>query len=119
MKGIITVIVTNKKLAFKNDAPLISCISKINNTLIDNAEDLDIVMPKYDMLEYGENYSMTSGSLSNYYRDEINGDENETNKLRNRINNNKTIRSKSFEFKTKLIGSTPDNKCRSCCSIKI
>ena len=52
---------------------------------------------------------LTSGSLLNYYRDEINDDENETKGLRNRINNNKTISSKSFEYKTKTIGSTPHN----------
>ena len=50
IKGKITVTNPNndaydKKLAFKNNAPFISCISKINNTLIDNAENLDIVMP--------------------------------------------------------------------------
>ena len=41
----------DKKLAFKNDAPFISCISKINNTLIDNVEDLDIVMPMHNLIE--------------------------------------------------------------------
>ena len=41
----------DKKLAFKNSAPFLSCISKINNTLINNAEDLDIVMPMYNLLE--------------------------------------------------------------------
>ena len=66
-------------------------------------------MPMYNLLEYGEKYSMVSGSLRNYYRDERNDDENETNRLKTRINENKTIRSKSFEYKTKLIGSTPGN----------
>ena len=61
----------NKKLFFKNDAPFRSCIWKINNSFIDNAEDLDIVMPIYNLLEYSDNYCMTSGSLWNYYRDEI------------------------------------------------
>ena len=61
-----------KKLAFKNNAPFISCFSKINNTLIDNAEDLDIVMPMYNLLEYSKNYRKTTGSLFNYYRDEPN-----------------------------------------------
>ena len=66
-------------------------------------------MPMYNLLENNENYFMRSGSLWNYYRDEINDDENETNRFRNKLNNNKTIRSKSFEYKTKLIGSMPDN----------
>ena len=39
--------------------------------MVDNAEDLDIAMSMYNLLEYGQNYSMTSGSLWNYYRDEI------------------------------------------------
>ena len=56
-----------KNVAFKNNPPFISCISKINSTLIiDNAEDLDIVMSMYNLLEYSQNYSMTSGSLWNY-----------------------------------------------------
>ena len=62
VKGTITVAGTtsgnrrNRPLAFKNNAPFTSCNSKINNTLIDNAEDLDIVMPMYDFLEYSKNY---------------------------------------------------------------
>ena len=47
------------------------CISKINNTLIDNTEDLDIAKPMYNLLEYSQNNSMTSRSLWNYYRDGI------------------------------------------------
>ena len=53
----------------------------------------------YNMLEQSGSYSMTSGSLWTYYRDEINGDANEN--VNNRINNNKTTTSKSFEYKTK------------------
>ena len=48
------------------------CISKINNTFIDNAEGLDITMPTYNLLEHRDNYFMTSGSLWNYYRVEVN-----------------------------------------------
>ena len=77
----------NKKLPFKNNAPFRSCIWKINNTLIDNAEDLDIIMPMYNLLEYSDNYSMKSGSLWDYHRDEINNDVNE-NDYDNRWNNN-------------------------------
>ena len=61
----------NKKLTFKNNAPFRSCLSKINNTCIDNAEDLDIVIPMYNLLEYIDNYSKRFLSLWNYYRDEI------------------------------------------------
>ena len=45
-----------KKLVFKNNAPFINCFSKINCVKIDNAEDLDIVMPMYNLLEYSKNY---------------------------------------------------------------
>ena len=60
-KGAITVTDPNnnevdKKLAFKNNAPFISCISKINNTLTGKAEDLDIVIPKYNLIQYDKNY---------------------------------------------------------------
>ena len=61
-----------KKPTFKNNAPFRSFISKINNTFIDNEDDLDNVMPMYNLSEYSDNYSKTSGSLWNYYRDEIN-----------------------------------------------
>ena len=46
----------NKNFAFKNNAPFINCISKINGAKIDNAEDLDVVMPMYNLLEYSKNY---------------------------------------------------------------
>ena len=53
----------NRFLAFKNNAPFTNCISKINNVLIDNAEDLDVVMPMYNLLEYSKNYRKATGSL--------------------------------------------------------
>ena len=62
----------DKKLALKNNPPFTSCISKINDTLIDNEEDLDIVMPMYNLLEYKKNYRKATGSFWNYYRDEPN-----------------------------------------------
>ena len=62
------------------------------------------------MLEYSGNYSMISGSLWNYYRDEGSDDEIENdNAHNNRINNNKTITSHFFEYKTKIIGRIPDD----------
>ena len=60
----------NKELTLKNNAPFISCISKINGELVENAEDLDIVIPMYNSLEYSKIYEKISGSLFNYYRDE-------------------------------------------------
>ena len=117
VKGIISVTGTytnnrvNKMLTIKKNVSFRSCISKVNNAFIDSAEDLDIVMPMYSLLEYSDNYFMTSGDLWNYYRDEINDDENE-NDNNNRLNNNKTITNKCSKYKTKIIGSIPDNENR-------
>ena len=52
-----------KKLVFKNNAPFINFISKINGVQIDKAEDLDVVMPMYNLLDYSKNYRKTTGSL--------------------------------------------------------
>ena len=54
---------TNEKVIFKNYAPFTNCISEIDNTQIDNTKDIDIVMPMYNLIEYRDNYSKTSGSL--------------------------------------------------------
>ena len=62
----------NKGVQFKNCAPFINCKSEINNVQIDIAKDIDIVMPMYNLIEYSDNYSKTSGSLWEYYRDEPN-----------------------------------------------
>ena len=108
-KGDITVIRPNndaygRKLAFKNNAPFISCISKINNTLIDNAEDLDIVMPIYNFVEYSKNYRKTTGSLFNYYRDESNsGFGGDNNNIHYSIKD-----SKSFDYKRSITGKLHD-----------
>ena len=76
VKGVITVTKTNGRdfidirnrfLAFKNNAPFTNCISKINNVLIDNAEDLDVVMSMYNLIEYSKNYKKTTG----YYNKSI------------------------------------------------
>ena len=64
----------DKGVAFKNCAPVINCISEINNTQVDNAKDIDIVMPMYNLIEYSDNYAKTTGSLWQYFRDEPDGD---------------------------------------------
>ena len=74
----------DKKLALKNNAPFISCISKINGTLVDNAEDLDVVMSLHNLLECSKNYRKTTGRLWNYYKDEPNSGFNKNH--RDRIN---------------------------------
>ena len=91
----------NRPLILKNNAPLVSCITRINNELIEDADDLDIVMPMYNLLEYSKNYRKTIGSLYNYYRDELNDDAN----LNNFANNN-VVSSNSFQYKNKIIGNT-------------
>ena len=58
------------KIFLKNNTSFITCISKFNGVKIDNAKDLDVVMPMYNLLEYSKNYRKTTGSLWNYYRDE-------------------------------------------------
>ena len=54
---------TNKNVIFKNCAPFTNCISETNNGKVDNAKDIYIVMPMYNLIEYSDNYSKTSGSL--------------------------------------------------------
>ena len=85
----------DKGVTFKNCAPFTKCISRINNTDIDTAQDIDIVMPMYNLIEYSDNYSKTSGSLWQYYKDEP--------------NNNMTD-SESFKSKVKITGKTPADR---------
>ena len=85
---------TQKGVVFKNNAAFKSCIWKINNTIINKAKDLDIAIPMYNLLEYGDNYSMILGSLLNYYRHE------EDNVKGNASDN------KLFKYKTKITGKT-------------
>ena len=85
-----------KKLVFRNNALFINCISKINGVKIDNAEDLDVVIPMYNLLEYSKNYLKTTGSLCNYYRGEPNSGVN------GGINYS-IMDSKSFDYKVNFI----------------
>ena len=84
----------DKGVIFKNCAPFTNCISETNNTQVDNAKDIDIVMPMYNLIEYRDNYAKTSGSLWQYYRDEP----------KNNLPN-----SESFKFKIKVTGTTPND----------
>ena len=59
----------NKKIIFKNCAPFTNCVSEINNTQIDNAKDINIVMPMYSLIEYSDNYAKTTGILWQYCKD--------------------------------------------------
>ena len=96
VKGNITVTEPNntkkiKAVVFKNNARFINYISKINGVKIDNAKDLDVVMPMYNLLEYSKNYNKTTGSLWNYYRDEPSDP----------VSSN----SESFKYKTNITGN--------------
>ena len=93
---------TNKKVIFKNCAPFTKCISEVNNTNVDNAKDIDIVMPMYNVIEHSDNYSQTSESLWQYCKDKLNNN----NAIADFTNNNLTD---SFTFKVKMTGQTGDN----------
>ena len=86
-----------KKLVFKNNAPFINCVSKINGTKIDNAEDLDVIMSMHNLLEYSENYKKITVSLRNYYRDEPNSSTDDGNITRLILN------SESFYYKANFM----------------
>ena len=91
----------DKKLILKNNAPFVSCITRINGELIEYADDLDIVMPMHNLIEYSKNYKKTIGSLYNYYyRDELTNDNNNIFANRNVVNSN------AFKYKNKIIGNT-------------
>ena len=60
---------TNKKVIVKNCAPFTKCISRINNTDIDNYQGIDIIMLMYNLVEYSDNYSKTFGILWQYCKD--------------------------------------------------
>ena len=82
----------DKGVAFKNCAPFTNYMSEINNTQIDNAKDIDIVMPMYNLIEYSDNFSKLCGSLWQYYIDEP---------------NDTLVDSESFKSKIKITGKTP------------
>ena len=86
-----------KKLVFRNNAPFINCVLKINGVKIDNVEDLDVVMPMYNLLEYSKNYKKTTGNLWNYYRDEPNSSTDNDNRTRSFLN------SESFDYKANFM----------------
>ena len=84
----------DKVVAFKNCTPFTNCISEINNTQVDNAKDIGIVMPMYNLMEYSDNYAKATGSLWQYFRDE---------------RNKNLADSESCKSKIKITGKTPVN----------
>ena len=90
----------NTRVAFKNCAPFTKCITHINDEHVDKADNLDIIMPMYNLTEYSDNYSDTSGSLWQFKRDES--------PVTNAGNpeNASTTNSASFKYKSSLIGKS-------------
>ena len=86
------------QVVFKNCPSFKACRTEINDTFIDFADFINIAMLMYNLIEYSDNYSDTSGSLWNFKRDEIEGDDNLT------IDN-----APSFKYKANLIGNTENN----------
>ena len=84
----------SKSVAFRNNAPFINSISKINGVQINDAEDLYVVMPMYNLLEYCKTYKKTTGSLWNYYRNEP------SNPLSSKF--------ESSKYKTSILGNAYD-----------
>ena len=85
------------QVAFKNCAPFSKCITKIDGTTTDDAEDLNFVMLMYNLIEYSSNYSETTGSLWFYSKDEA------TDFNGNIVNVIKVV--KYFKYKAKLLGN--------------
>ena len=92
---------TNKKVIFKNCASFTNCLSEINNAQIDNAKDIDIVMPMYNLIKYSDNYAKTTGSLWQYCKDIPARDNN--NLIEGFMAANLTD---SFNYKAKITGQT-------------
>ena len=92
--------IRNRSLACKSNVPLTNCISKINNELINNAEDLDVVMPMYNLIKHSKNQRKTTGGLWNYYRDERNDF------VANNYNTHPITNSASFKYKSSITGKS-------------
>ena len=94
-----------KEVVFKNWAPFSDCVTEINNTQINNAQNIDIFMPMYNLIEYSHNYTKTSRSLWQYYRDE--SALTDAGAIENfHVGNNNSA---SFKFKQKITGVTGAN----------
>ena len=97
-----------KKVIFKNCAPFTSCITEINNILVDYAENIDVITAMHNLIEYSNAYLKTSRSLWQYYRDEpaIDANNNITDFPVNDNNSN------SFKFKQQITGQTGNNSTK-------
>ena len=107
----------NTRLALKNCASFTKCNLEINDEHVDTAENLDIVMPMYNLIEYSDNYQDSSATLYQYKRDEP--------PEANAIDDLTVDNSNSFKYKVSLVGNQvvaddiAKKKCKSCRTIKI
>ena len=102
-------------MAFKNCVPFHKCILHINDEHLETAENLDIVMPMYNLLEYSDNYEKSSLSLYQFKRDEIEGNQDVA-----AVNNNDVVyNSSSFKYKSTFIDSVIDDTANSMNNVKI
>ena len=92
VKGAIDLGIAWNNDMIKTGGPSKSCLSRISNTFIENAEDLSIIMPMHNLFEYCDNCSMTFGRFWNYYRDEVDNVDDDV------------LDSKLFRYKTKITG---------------
>ena len=97
------------QVTFKNCAPFEKCRTEINETFVDEADFINITMPMYNLIEYSDNYSDTSGSLWDFKRDEIDNNANVTN----------DDNAPSFKYKASNIGNTENNGTKNGVKIAI
>ena len=95
-------VAANTNVAFKNCAPITTCLTQINDEHVETAENLDIMMLMYNLIEYSDNYADSSGSLYQFKRDE--SPMNDAGNLVNVALNNST----SFKYKASLLGKATD-----------
>ena len=113
----VTAVAANTNVAFKNCAPFTRCVTHINDEHVETAENLDIIMPMYNLIEYSNNYADSSGSLYQFKRDESPMNNN-NNPLNVALDN-----SISFKYKASLLGKATDDrslkKYKNSCSTEI
>ena len=95
-------VAADTNVAFKNCVPFTRCTTHINDEHVETAENLDIIMPMYNLIEYSDNYADSSGSLYHFKRDESSMN-NDGNLLNVALDN-----SKSFKYKESLLGKATD-----------
>ena len=91
----------NKVAIFKNCVPFTKCISRTNNEDLDNAQDIDIVMPMYNLIEYSDNYSKTSRRLWQYHKDDPNDNITHSESFKSKIKSQENLLQQVIQKKLK------------------